>query len=93
MKMKTGISIVAVAAVGIYIAYGKKRKIKNNYFNNFSENYFKEYSNKYNPQSSFIEFFDKDSLKEAYGRYDKYLDLGLNKTDAFKAVVEDDRNS
>ena len=91
MKMKIGISIVALAACS-YLVYSKKRRVKYNYFNDISENYFKEYLKEYNPQSSFIEFFDKENIKEAFSRYDKYLDLGLNKEDAFKSVVEDKRN-
>jgi hypothetical protein len=91
MKMKIGISIVAAAALS-YLVYSQKRKGTYNYFNDVSENYFKEYPKEYNPQSSFIEFFGKENIKEAFSRYDKYLDLGLNKEDAFKSVVEDKRN-
>lgn len=46
----------------------------------------------FDPSISFIEFFEKDAIKEAHHRYEKYIDLGLNKEDAFKAVVEDNRN-
>jgi hypothetical protein len=91
MKMKIGISIVVAVACS-YLVYSQKRKVRYNYFNDVSENYFKEYAKDYNPQSSFIEFFDKENIKEAFSRYDKYLDLGLNKEDAFKSVVEDKRN-
>ena len=91
MKMKIGISIIVVAACS-YLVYSQKRKARYNYFNDISEDYFKEYPQGYNPQSSFIEFFDKENIKEAFSRYDKYLDLGLNKEDAFKSVVEDKRN-
>jgi hypothetical protein len=90
MKMKIGISIAVVAAC-FYFAYGQKRKkmIETNFFTD--ERLF-EATKIYNPQSSFIEFFDKENIKEAFSRYDKYLDLGLNKEDAFKSVVEDKRN-
>ena len=91
MKMKIGISIIVVAACS-YLVYNQKRRVKIDYFNNVSEEYFKEYAKEYNPQSSFIEFFDKENIKEAFSRYDQYLDLGLNKEDAFKSVVEDKRN-
>lgn len=65
-----------------------KKKDKTNTL--YETNYL--YEKKYDPKVSFIEFFDKSALEEAYSRYEKYIDLGLNKSDAFKAVVEDERN-
>ena len=90
MKMKIGISVAVVAAC-FYFAYEQRRKkmIETNFFTD--ERLF-EATKMYNPQSSFIEFFDQKNIQEAYNRYEKYIDLGLNKDDAFKAVVEDDRN-
>jgi hypothetical protein len=95
--MKTGISIgVAVigTALGIYYWQDKKKKDQIR-FDEMTNNYFAKASKRisHNPENSFIEFFNKDSIKEAYDRYEKYLDLGLKKDDAFKAVVEDDRNT
>lgn len=75
--------LAGVATSVLY--YAKKNKIL---FDNVVINETKNFD----PSGSFIEFFDKDSIKEAYSRYEKYIDLGLNKHDAFKAVVEDDRN-
>ena len=101
MKMKTGISIfVVVAGVGFALIQRKKRidqinfdLATNNFFSKSSKtisDYLTEDNHKLS--NSFIEFFDKNSIKEAYSRYEKYLDLGLSKDDAFKCVVEDDRN-
>lgn len=95
MKKKTGLNLGVIAtcvAVGIYVAYGQKRKkmIGTNFF---TDEKLSEAAKIYNPKSSFIEFFDKKNIQEAYNRYEKYVDLGLNKDDAFKAVVEDNRNT
>lgn len=96
MKMKTGISIVAVLAVaaGTWIFFNEKNKKKNqfNYITNESLNKIFDKDLKIHSEAAFSEFFNKNSIKEAYNRYEKYLDLGLKKDDAFKAVVEDDRN-
>jgi len=94
MKNKTWFSLIITAtciAIGVYVAYGQKQKkaIQTNFFTD--EKLFKA-TEMYNPKSTFIEFFDKKNIEEAYNRYEKYIDLGLNKDDAFKAVVEDDRN-
>ena len=94
MKKKTGPSLIIVAtcmAIGVYVAYGQKRKnmMETNFFTDAK---LFEATKMYNPKSSFIEFFDQKNIQEAYNRYEKYIDLGLNKDDAFKAVVEDDRN-
>lgn len=101
MKMKTGISIfVAVTGIGFVLMQRKKRIDQIN-FDLATNNFFSKSSKKisdyltednYKLSNSFIEFFDKNSIKEAYNRYEKYLDLGLSKDDAFKCVVEDDRN-
>ena len=94
MKTKIGISIFMTAVATAAVMFFLERKRINNQikFDLDTNNYFsKPYD--YNPANSFVEFFEKDSLKEAYSRYEKYLDLGLNKDDAFKSVVEDDRNT
>lgn len=101
MKMKTGISIcITVVGIGFLFAQ-RKKKIDQINFDLATNNFFSKNAKKisdyktkdnYKVSNSFIEFFDKNSIKEAYNRYEKYLDLGLSKDDAFKCVVEDDRN-
>lgn len=97
MKKKTGISIFVMSVFGSCLAatyYYNRKKIqfRIDQLNIALDDYALKKENSYNPQSSFVEFFDKDRLREAYSRYEKYLDLGLKKDDAFKSVVEDKRN-
>lgn len=102
MKMKTGISIfVAAAGISFLLIQRKKRINKinfdlatNNFFSKPPKTMWQDLADNstHHSATAFIEFFDKDSIKEAYSRYEKYLDLGLSKDDAFKCVVEDDRN-
>lgn len=97
MKKKIGISIFAVAVfssclVATYHYNRKKIQSRIDELNIALDDYVSKKENSYNPQSSFVEFFDKNNLREAYSRYEKYLDLGLKKDDAFKSVVEDKRN-
>ncbi len=97
MKKKIGISIFVTAVFSSCLAvtyYYNRKKILSriDQLNLAVDDYVSRKENSYNPQSSFVEFFDKDHLREAYNRYEKYLDLGLKKEDAFKSVVQDKRN-
>jgi len=42
----------------------------------------------YKPYNSFIEFFDSKNVEEAYAKYKKYIDFGMNEDNAFKSVIE-----
>lgn len=97
MKKKTGISIFAMAVFGsclvaTYYYNRKKIQFRIDKVNIALDDYVSKKENSYNPQSGFVEFFDKNHLREAYNRYEEYLDLGLKKDDAFKSVIEDKRN-
>jgi len=97
VKKKTGISIFAMAVFGsclvaTYYYNRKKIQFRIDKVNIALDDYVSKKENSYNPQSGFVEFFDKNHLREAYNRYEEYLDLGLKKDDAFKSVIEDKRN-
>lgn len=97
MKKKIGISIFVTTVFSFCLAttyYYNRKKIQSRIdkLNLVLDDFVSNEKNQYNPQSSFIEFFDKNHLEEAYNRYEKYLDLGLKKEDAFKFIVEDKRN-
>lgn len=42
----------------------------------------------YKPYNSFIEHFDSKNINEAYDKYRKYLEFGMNEDNAFKSVIE-----
>lgn len=92
---KIGYSTLFICAGAAMCAYyiSKKRIDFQNKLKYFTDEKLFETTKMYNPKSTFIEFFDKKNVEEAYNRYEEYVDLGLNKDDAFKAVVEDDRNT
>lgn len=92
---KIGYSALFICTAAATCAYyiSRKRIDFQNKLNYFTDEKLFEANKIYNPKSTFIEFFDKKNVEEAYNRYEEYVDLGLNKDDAFKAVVEDDRNT
>lgn len=83
--MKTiGIKYLAAAAlvsVSFYVFWKRNRTPSLEF------NYFPTAKN-YNPCNSFIEHYDTKNLREAYSKYQKYLDFGMSKDNAFKSVVE-----
>jgi hypothetical protein len=85
---KIGYSALFICTGAAMCAYyiSRKRIDFQNKLNYFTEEKLFEATKIYNPKSTFIEFFDKKNVEE-------YIDLGLNKDYAFKAVVEDDRNT
>ncbi|GEM_PF-3181403 len=78
--------------VGFYLGlkHYAQRMINDELNDEFAEKYQED---NFKPNNALIEFFESDKIIEAYSRYEEYLDLGLNKQDAFKAVVEDKRNT
>lgn len=85
---------IAAAMCAYYVS--RKRIDFQNKLNYFSQDDLVKSINKnpvVNPEYKFLEFFEKKNIKEAYSRYEEYLDLGLANEDAFKAVVEDGRNT
>lgn len=98
MKTKIGYSIFALSAglaVGIAFALRQQRKqqVESNLIADKVFNSVISRENPFAKEYKFLEFFDKNNIKEAYSRYEKYMDLGLKEQDAFKAVVEDKRNT
>lgn len=80
----TGLKYLAAAALvsaSFYIFWTKNKKTveKFNLFSNLEN---------YKPYNSFIEHFDSSSIEEAYSKYKKYLEFGLNQENAFKSVIE-----
>lgn len=83
--MKTiGIKYIAAAALisaSFYIFWKKNRNtaIQLNALPNLQN---------YKPYNSFIEHFDSKNLEEAYSKYRKYLEFGMNEQNAFNSVIE-----
>lgn len=71
----------AVLSISFYIFWKKNKKTIEK-FTLFSS------SKNYKPYNSFIEHFDSNSVEEAYSKYKKYLEFGLNEDNAFKSVIE-----
>jgi hypothetical protein len=84
-KMKTtGLKYIsaAVLATALFYIFWKRNK---NTIEKFS--FFSDLEN-YKPYNSFIEHFDSKNINEAYDKYRKYLEFGMNEDNAFKSVIE-----
>jgi hypothetical protein len=75
------LAATVLVATSFYIFWKRNKKTVEK-FNLFSS------TKNYKPYNSFIEHFESKNINEAYDKYKKYLEFGMNKDNAFKSVIE-----
>lgn len=83
------ISIAAAVGLSFYLFWRRNKNTFNSTLITKPAQYdFFSKEENYKPYNSFIEFFDSAKIEEAYDKYKKYIDFGMNRDNAFKSVIE-----
>lgn len=78
-KIGDNILLASLAAVSLYVVYRLNK----------SRNDFKPEADFYQLSNRFIEFFDTESIQEAYRKYSEYVGMGLSPQSAFEMTIDE----
>lgn len=88
------LSVAVVVGLSFYIFWKRtKNQLDGSMMDKTLQYDFFSKEENYKPYNSFIEFFDSKNTEEAYNKYKKYIDLGMNQENAFKSVIENKFNN
>lgn len=71
--------LMSIASILIYVVYKTNK----------SRDSFKEEADYYQMSNRFIEFFDKETIQEAYNKYAGYVDMGISPQSAFEMTIDE----